>query len=274
MRSFQKIQWMFVVVLLIGLVGCNSGDGGLTTPTTVTGSDAGPTLTIGSASPANFSVGRGQNKLGVYVPEKRDGFQVQVPEGAFMIEYSVKGGGTYFIVVTAEEEGAVLGIGLLEGFIIDDVLVYEGNIAPTAPDPEIAKEGVKIYVWPGSETYAQQTWTGVFVMNPSIVVIILVLDGEIEEGQEIEEIKCINTIRTYVNDPTKGKITPAGPLERPCNSSASFTIEPASGNFGDIKDVLLNGISVKAQVQELGNGNGHLVIHKIDMNIEMKVEFQ
>jgi hypothetical protein len=281
MRSYQKIQWLVVVLsLLIGLVGCDSGDGGLTTPSNVTAGN----VTFGSnASPANFWVGRGANKLGIFKADSV--FQVQAPEGTYLIEYTLKGGGSFFIVFTAGEDGAFLAVGLLPGDELDDVFVYEGDLIDDDVEPEFENEGVSVYCWPGSTT-TTLTWNQVFVINPTITVIILVLDGEIcDDGEleieELEQVKCTYTITTAVNDQTLGSIDPEGPIDRPCGSSKSFKIH-VNNALGFVPGVTVSdvtliidgvAISVLNQVQILGNGDGHLVIHKIDMNIAIEVDF-
>lgn len=270
MRSHQKVQWLVVVLsLLIGLVGCDNGDGGLTTPADVS---------VGDASPANFWVGRGSDKFGIYKQDNM--FQIQAPEGAYLLTYTIQGGGAFHIVFSAGEKGAFLAVGLLPGHVLADVTLFEGEI-PEGVKPEIEKQDVNVYCFPGSKT--NLTWETVFKFSPVMVIIVLVADGEIVVGdldldidiEPMEPVKCTKTIKTRVFDGTfSGYVNPPE-MVAPCGSSRSFKIiidDPAGFVPGTtVEDVKLNGVSVLNQVQILGNGQGHLVIHHIRENIGMEV---
>jgi hypothetical protein len=276
MKSYQKLQWLVVVLsLLIGLVGCDSGDGGLTTPANITVGSAG------DASPANFWVGRGGNKFGIY--KQDNSFQIQAPEGTYLLAYTIQGGGIFHIVFSAGEDGAFLAVGLLPGHMLADVTLYEGEI-PGGVEPEIEKQGVKVYCFPGSTVNV--TWQTVFKFSPVMVIIVLVADGEIVVGdpdiESLEPVRCTKTIETNVIGQTLvGTVNPPEE-EAPCGSSRSFKIkvydpagfvpDPDGTAGGTVKDVSLNGVSVLNQVQVLGNGEGHLVIHNIQEDIKMLVE--
>jgi hypothetical protein len=261
----------------VGLVGCDSGDGGLTAP-----------ASTGSASPANFWVSSGGDKLGVYSGE--DFLQIQVPAGAFMLEYITDLG--IFQIVFSSEDGAFLAIGLLPGDKLHNVNLYEGTVPEgVTPDQTCSVPGVSIFYWPGSTTVL--SWGNVFVINPLVAVIVimqngvLVLSGDFEiiELPEPVEPKEYFTIETWVNDETLGYITPEGPIERPAGSSKSFQIHhktrdlnlgdplqqypPPDGHTEDF--VFVNKVNMNDYVQMLGNGDGHLVIHGIDMDIEIEI---
>jgi hypothetical protein len=271
MRYYQKIQWLVVVfILLVGLFGCDSGDGGLTAPA----------VSTGSASPANFWVGRGGDKLGIYSED--EALQVQVPAGAYVLEYTTTLGAFY--IVFSSEDGAFLAIGLLPDDRLVDVNLYEVTLNPDAvPDPDYSKDGVLVFYWPGSSV--ELTLEGVCTLKPETLIVImkdgvLVLTGDvvIVELPKVEPTKFY-TIETWVNDETLGVIDPEGPMERPAGSSKSFKIRRKDGNpfryqAADPQDtVYLNGVDVTDQVQILGSGEGHLVIHGIDMDILIEVYF-
>lgn len=274
MRYYQKIQWLAVVfMLLVGLVGCDSGDGGLTAPANV------PT---GSASPANFWVGRGGDKLQVY--QEPGELQITVPEGAFMLTYVTHLG--TFQIVFYSEEGAFFAIGLLEGDEFVDVFLQEGEIPDTAvPDPEYSNEGVDVYCAPASSTPVP--WYETFVFTPTTVLIMIMDDGVFVTDNPFMVIIVLLvpiventgegarfTIFTSVNDDTLGYITPEGPLQRPGCSSQSFHIHHNTRDFDPLQDIVMaNGIDITPWVQILGSGDGHLVIYDIREDILLKVIF-
>jgi hypothetical protein len=210
-------------------------------------------------------------------------FQVQAPEGEYLLKYTIQGGGTFHIVFSAGEDGAFLAVGLLPGDLLDDVTLAKGEI-PDDVEPEIEKQGVRVYCFPGSTVNV--TWKAVFKFDPARVIIVLVVNGEIVIGdldfevEEMEPQKCTKEITTEVTGTTyTGSVSPAE-REAPCGSSRSFKIivndtlgfVAAPPPAGTVKDVKLNGDSVLNQVQVLGNGQGHLVIHDIQEEIKMLVE--
>jgi hypothetical protein len=270
MRSYQKVQWLVVVLsVLIGLVGCNSGDGGLTTVTANISVGS-----VGDASPANFWVGRGGDKFGIYNQDNM--FQIQAPEGTYLLAYTIQGGGIFHIVFSAGEDGVFLAVGLLPGDMLDDVTLYEGEI-PEGVEPEIEKQGVKLYCFPGSTVNV--TWQTVFKFSPVMVIIVLVADGEIVLGdldiEALEPDKCTKEITSVVINNTYAGIVDPPERVAPCGSSRSFKIivyDAAGFDPGTtVEDVKVNNVSVLNQVQILGNGQGHLVIHDIQENIGIEV---
>ena len=261
MRYYQRVQWLAVVfILLVGLVGCDSGDGGLTAPANVP---------AGSASPANFWVGRGGDKLQIY--QGGSGFQITVPEGAYLLTYVTHFG--VFNIVFSSEEGAFFAVGLLEGDELTDLYLQEGDI-PEEAVPVEEKEGVKVYCRPGVTAGGglPSVFTGwgpiiiiiqggVVVPDNPFMVIIVLTDPIVENTGPGKNY----TIWTYAEG---GSITPKGPLEVPGNSSRSFKFIPNTLPFDKTTDqVYVNGVNVTPQVQVLGNGQGHLVIHKIHEHI-------
>lgn len=291
MKHFQKFQWLgFILLLMAVVVGCEMfGDSDLSSP--VGSTEIAPN----TGMLANFWVGRGQNKFEVF--SGNEVVQVGTPEGDYLLKYSVKiptkDGGfeiqEFSIVFTAEEGGASLVIGLKPGDEIWEVQLIPGDV-PEGATPVIEKEGVAIFLWPEDESSFS---LDDFEMpeDEDLILIILIADGLIapvivdDDGIEINinieivingELQVAKyTITTNVIPGTVGgTITPEELEGVPFGSSRSFKIHPNSGIFDDIEDVTVNGESVIAYVQDLGNGDGHLVIHGISENLEIEVTFK
>ena len=92
-----------------------------------------------------------------------------------------------------------------------------------------------------------------------------------EDEEEDSETKKFN-VTTSVEG-SGGSIKPFGTKLAPKGASISIKIQPDSGNFDDIADVTVNGVSVKSFLQELGNGDGHLVIHDVTEDLEVVATF-
>lgn len=297
MRYFQKMQWVgFIVVLMLGVIGCEMfGDSDLSTPSSSTG------LSPNSDRLANFWVNRGQNKF--EVTTGNEVIQVGTPTGAYLLQYSVKmplaDGGfeiqEFSIVFKTGENGALLTIGLKPGDEIWGLQLIPGEISENI-QPVQTTEEVAIFIWPGDES--SLTVDDVFEMpenDADIRIIILIAEGVIApivvngEGLELNiqiqieidsELPITKyTITTNVIPGTiGGTITPEKEEGVPFGSSRSFKIRPNSRVFTDILDMTIEGksgkVSVLDYVQELGNGDGHLVIHDITENLIIEVTFK
>ena len=98
---------------------------------------------------------------------------------------------------------------------------------------------------------------------------------EIETSEEDEE-EDLETEKFNVTTSVEGSggnIKPFGTKLVPKGASISIKIQPDSGNFDDIADVTVNGVSVKSSLQELGNGDGHLLIHDVTEDLEVVATF-
>lgn len=295
MKHFQKVQWaVFIIILMMGVVGCEMfGDSDLTSP--VSSTAVAPSTDM----LANFWIGRGHNKF--EVASENEVLQVGTPEGDYLLKYSVKmpteDGGfviqEFAIVFKAGEDGVFLTIGLKPGDEIWNVQLVPGEI-PAEAIPVIEKDGIAIFLWPGDES--SFTVEDVFEEpeGEEFKIIILIVEGEIDpvvvnnEGLEIEieiEVEVQNelnleqrgkhTITTAVIfDTVGGTISPERIDGVPYGASRSFKIHPNSGLFDDILDVTINGVSVIGAVKELGNGDGHLVIHDITEDLGIEVTFR
>ena len=262
MKQFQKIQWLaLALILILGIVGCES---------LAPDSNVGPTAPVDvspdPANLANFWVGRGQNKLGVYTSETV--LQVEAPAGSFLLKY-VTLSGIYYVVFSSEE-GVFLAIGLLDGDDLLDVSLWEVPISDTAtPDPTSPSpgEGVLIYYWPGSTGV---TWEGVVVFGEInwSAEIIIIKDGEIVENPDfvivgLEQVEPRTFTLTTEVQGAGGFIWPDYLTRIPEGASRSIKFRPYPTT-----DVLVNGVSVMP-IQQLGNGDGHLVIHDIREDIHV-----
>lgn len=269
MKHFQKIQWIaLALIVILGVVGCE-----MLAPDSNVGPTAPVEVLSNPAHLANFWVGRGQNKLGVYKGEEL--LQIQAPEGEYLLMYTTNLG-TFYVVFKAGPEGAFLAIGLQPGDEVQQVILQKGTIPDDAPPLPESREGVYIYFWPGNPTVT--SWEVIFTADPSVALIFLIIDGKINTDSGVIEILPVTQepeIPVQINITGPGTVIPPGPIIlRPKNSSLSLKFRADSGNFNDIVDVQLNGISVIAQVQDLGNGDGHLVIHNITEAIMVEVTFQ
>ncbi|MBD3307915.1 hypothetical protein GF339_15900 [candidate division KSB3 bacterium] len=112
-----------------------------------------------------------------------------------------------------------------------------------------------------------------FLVIPLIVGGVIVLeeeeDGDEEEGEE-NGVKHEVTISV---DGSGGTVKPSGTKLVPDGASISIKIKPDSGNFADIANVTINGEPFMDYVQELGNGDGHLVIHGVDQDLDVIATF-
>ncbi len=248
-RLYQKIQWVaFILILMMGTVGCEMLGSNSVSPTAPTDVSPGP------AQLANFWVGRGQDKFDITL-EGTGAFTVNVLAGSYLLEY-VTDLGTFYIVFKADTSVS-LTIGLQPGDNVSEVTVQQGTITVSDDQALATQEQVLIFAWPADPVL----WGFVFDVDLSVELIILLEGGGIPGWTETaEEGKC--TITTQVVG--GGTIKPAGPITKPCGSSHSFKFKPGPPA---LTDVTVNGVSVIDQVQILGNGDGHLVIHKIDGDI-------
>jgi hypothetical protein len=97
---------------------------------------------------------------------------------------------------------------------------------------------------------------------------------EIEASEEEEEDSASEKFDVTTSvEGSGGSIKPFGTKQVPKGASISIKIQPDSGNFDDIADVTVNGVSVKSSLQELGNGDGHLVIHDVTEDLEVVATF-
>ena len=253
MRQPQRLYWTLgLVILILGLVGCELIDSG----------NVGPTDPADMTQLSNFWVGRGQDKLGVY--QEKGFVQVSVPAGSYLLTYTTDLG-TFFIVFSSEE-GALLALGLQEGDTLRSITLQQGTI-PDTVTPTQTQEGVSIYYWPGDDTEEVDLvafLAEIFTSDPDVEEIILVEEGEVT-GPEYEPKRTIT-----VNVTGSGTVTPSGTFTRPKGSSQMFIFE----TYANLIDVKINEQSVMPAVEELGNGNGHLVVHSIDTDLTIDVEFQ
>ena len=246
MKQFQKIQWVaYVLILILGVVGCES---------LAPDSNVGPTAPV-DVSPdpahlANLWVGRGQDKFEI-TQEGTSAFTVNVPAGSYLLTYWTDLGEFHIVFKTAS--ATTLTIGFQPGDNVYHVTVQQGTI--TVPDEQalVVQGDVLIFTWPEHPEIPES-----IIINLGVIIVLLEdggIPGETEGG------KC--TITTQVAG-SGGTIKPAGPITKPCGSSHSFKFKPGPP---ELTDVLINGESVIDQVQILGNGDGHLVIHKIEKDI-------
>ncbi|MBD3308894.1 hypothetical protein GF339_20945, partial [candidate division KSB3 bacterium] len=265
--KFRTMQWIaLVLVLLMGMAGCSFFD---------QHDSSSPTAPVGSATQlANFWVGRGQDKYEVNVGD--DELHVGVPAGAYLLTYTTENG-TFYIVFEAEES-VMLVIGIpgddevLEAYIQAGTIDLEGlgeEIEPIEGDRYI------VYALP-DETLDLPDWFEVFEEGENFLIIELIVDGEIVleedegedgEGEEGEENGLKHEVTISV-DGSGGTVKPSGTKLVPDGASISIKIQPDSGNFADIANVTINGEPFMDYVQELGNGDGHLVIHGVDQDLD------
>lgn len=279
MKQFQRVQWLvLLVVVALVATSCQFGDRSrhnVTSPIT------------DPVDAANLWVGRGDGRLTIAPTTKL--LQFRTPAGTYLLQYQAKTenedgtfsiSGTFAMVFTAGADGAMITIGLLPGAELWSVSLQPGAI-PDGVTPVMEDGDVLVYLTPAMSTTV--AWEGVFTIDFDIELIVIMADGELNE--ELEDIEIVEvatpplpevvklwTIYTNVNDDTLGTITPA--LEQaPDGSSRSFKIHPVSGVFADIDQVMVNGTDVTAQVQKLGNGDGHLVLHNITSDVFIEVVF-
>jgi hypothetical protein len=245
MKQFQKIQWVaYVLILIMGIVGCES---------LAPDSNVGPTAPV-DVSPdpahlANLWVGRGQDKFEI-MQEGTGAFTVNVPAGSYLLTYWTDLGEFHIVFKTVS--ATTLTIGLQPGDNVYHVTVQQGTI--TVPDDQalVIQGDVLIFAWPPN---LEVTWDA--VIGNLTGLIVLLQDGGIPGA---EGGKC--TITTQVVG--SGTIKPAGPITKPCGSSHSFKFKPGPPA---LTNVTIDGTSVIDQIQILGNGDGHLVIHDIQGDI-------
>lgn len=104
-----------------------------------------------------------------------------------------------------------------------------------------------------------------------ITTWLLEIEASDEEDEKDSETEKFN-VTTSVEG-SGGSIKPFGTKQVPKGASISIKIQPDSGDFDDIADVTVNGVSVKSSLQELGNGDGHLVIHDVTEDLEIVATF-
>jgi len=263
MKQFQKIYGVaFILILAVSMFGCEmlgpEHSGGPTAP-----ADGAPN----PADLANFWVGRGQDKFGI-TQEGTGSFTVSVLAGSYLLEYWTYSGGPFYIVFKADTSVS-LTIGIQEENLLT-VTLYHGEITDGAT--ELATRGtpqrpVLIFAWPADPDVG---WDSVFDADPYVEPIVLFEGGGVVgdgvgdgDGDGGDGRKCTIT----VEPPVGGTIKPAGPtITKPCGSSHSFKFKPGPPA---LTCVTIDGGSVFDLVQKLGNGDGHLVIHKIDRDITL-----
>lgn len=291
MKYFQRVQWVgFIIILMLGVIGCEMfGGSSLTTPVGSTG------VAPGREMLANFWVGRGQNKYEVSSEDQE--LQIGTPEGSYLLEYSIKVPSadgtfdiqTFAIVFKAGEEGALLAIGLKPGDDIWEVQLIPGDIS-AGVTPVMEQNGVAVFLWPDDESSFSVEDVFEEPAPEDFVLIILIAEGVIaplyinnDDSDSDIQIDIIEedessdgggkfSITTKVSG--GGSISPSSVDGVPYGSSRSFKIRANSRKFEDILDVTVNGTSVIGQVQKLGNGDGHLVIHDITEDLVIEATFQ
>jgi hypothetical protein len=244
MKQFQKIQWVAcVLILILGIIGCES-----LAPDGRVGPTAPVDVSPDPADMANLWVGRGQDKYEI----TQDGigaFTVNVPAGSYLLTYWTDLG--EFHIVFKSETPVVIVIGLQPGDNVYDVAVQQGLITVPEDQALVVQGNVFIFTWPA---HPEVPYDAVI---ENLGAIIVLLQGGATPG-ETEGGKC--TIETVA---LGGEIKPSGPITKPRGSSHSFKFRPGKEGSPPLTDVLIDKTSVIRQVQTLGNGDGHLVIHDI-----------
>jgi len=237
-----------------------------------------PVSPIGDATQMqNFWVGRGQEKFEVAAVGEE--LQVSVPEGSYILEYTSTYG-TFYIVFKALFS-VTLFIGLESGDVVQNVYLYTGEISDDVV-PIQENEFYKVYELPGEEEASD--WYDSF--TGEMDVIVLMAGGEVfleeEEGEDDGEDGDDAVVGgkwtvTAIADGA-GTIKPETKMV-PNGASVSLKIRPDSRNFADILSVKITQVTsgvetdVTSYVQQLGNGDGHLVIHGVDDDLDVAVEF-
>lgn len=131
-----------VLILLVGLVGCDQENSVLTTPSM---SDQTVSVQQSPEPIANFHVmGTSSDQVGVYVGHEY--FMVQVPAGEYLLSYTT-GLGTFHLVLQVTKR-ALLFVGLQPGDEVQKASLFDGTI--TDIGKETQDHGtVMLFSWPG-----------------------------------------------------------------------------------------------------------------------------
>lgn len=274
MRRMTSIHVGIVVVLAaFAITGCMLFDDQ---------QQATPVSPVGDATQLqNFWVGRGQDKYSVTTGGEQ--LEVSVPQGSYILEYTTSYGSFY--IVFKAISSVTLFVGLQPGDVVQNVFLYLGEISDDVVP--IQENGIyKVYELPGEETASDwyDYFTGemdvIILMVDGVVIIEDDTDGEYDDGEDGED----DGEDVGDDDAADGKwdvtatavgagsITPVSKIV-PNGASISLKIKPDSRNFEDILSVTVNGENVMPYVQELGNGDGHLVIHGVDADLEVVAKF-
>lgn len=270
MRRMTVIHVGIVVVLAtLAVTGCMLFDDQQQTT---------PVSPVGEATQLqNFWVGRGQDKY--FVTADGEQLEVSVPQGSYILEYTTSYGSFY--IVFKAISSVTLFVGLQPGDVVQNVFLYLGEISDDVV-PIQENGDYKVYELPGEENVSDwyDHFTGdidvIILMVDGVVIIEDDADGEIDgedDGEDDgDDAAADGKWEVTATASGGGSITPASKIV-PNGASISLKIKPDSRNFEDILSVTVNGEDVLPYVQELGNGDGHLVIHGVDADLEVVAKF-
>lgn len=238
-----------------------------------------PVSPVGDATQMqNFWVGRGQDKY--EVSSSGEQLEVSVPQGSYILEYTTTYG-TFYIVFKALFS-VTLFIGLESGDVAQDVYLYTGEISDDV-EPIQENDLYKVYELPAEEEASD--WYSSFTGEMDVIVLMAggMVFVEDEQGEDVsdddgEDVAVSGKWTVTSVAEGAGTITPATKMV-PNGASISLKIRPDSRNFADILNVTITQKTsgaesdVTAYVQQLGNGDGHLVIHGVDDDLEVAVKF-
>lgn len=242
---------------------------------------ATPVSPVGDAMQLqNFWVGRGQDKYDVTTGGEQ--LEVSVPQGSYILEYTTSYGSFY--IVFKALSSVTLFVGLQSGDVVQNVFLYLGEISDDVVP--IQENGIyKVYELPGEETASDwyDHFTGemdvIILMVDGVVIIEDDADGEYDDGEDGDDGEddgdddaADGKWEVTATAVGAGSITPVSKIV-PNGASISLKIKPDSRNFEDIRSVTVDGENVMPYVQELGNGDGHLVIHGVDADLDVVAKF-
>ncbi|GAK49695.1 hypothetical protein U14_00918 [Candidatus Moduliflexus flocculans] len=236
-----------------------------------------PVSPVGDATQMqNFWVGRGQDKY--EVSSSGEQLEVSVPQGSYILEYTTTYG-TFYIVFKALFS-VTLFIGLESGDVAQDVYLYTGEISDDV-EPIQENDLYKVYELPAEEEASD--WYNSFTGEMDVIVLmtggmIFLEEDEGEDAGENDDAVVGGKWTVTAIADGAGTIKPETKMV-PNGASISLKIRPNSRNFADILNVTITQVTsgvktdVTSYVQQLGNGDGHLVIHGVDDDLEVAVKF-